>query len=410
MCAKARTAPPACKEVAVAATRERLIADDRLAALPRQLRVVPWRWLRRTAALLGSLLGGVFGGLLASSSARAVELPADAAETLYHSYNGGGVNASGPAFLVRKQLGSDVSLSASYYVDAVSNASIDVVTTASPYREERKELGLGADYVYRDSKISWSALSSHEPDYVANSMGLDIAQETFGGMTTVSLGFGRGADQIGKTNAPEFAETATHWQYRAGISQVLSPRWIASANAEVLADEGFLGSPYRVARVFGAIVPERTPRTRSARALKFRVLGDLGNRDAVHADYRYFSDTWDIKAQTVELGYSRYFGEQWLLDTSLRFYKQDHALFYSDNAMADSTYISRNRQLSSFSSTGLGAKLSYALGDVVPRVPLKLHLAYEYTSFTFSDFTDIRSGALYAYNANVLQLFLSANF
>ena len=28
----------------------------------------------------------------------------------------------------------------------VSNASIDVVTTASPYKETRNEYGLGADY------------------------------------------------------------------------------------------------------------------------------------------------------------------------------------------------------------------------------------------------------------------------
>ena len=31
-----------------------------------------------------------------------------------------------------------------------------------------------------------------------------------------------------------------------------------SANFEALSDDGYLGSPYRVARVFGAAVPERT--------------------------------------------------------------------------------------------------------------------------------------------------------
>ena len=380
MCAKARAAPPVCKEAAVVATK------------------------------LGRILGSLLGGLLVGHSARAVEVPEDTAEALYHSYNGGGVNANGPALLVRKQLGDQLSLSASYYVDAVSNASIDVVTTASPYREERREYGLGADYVVRDSKISLAVTSSREPDYVANSMGLDISQETFGGMTTVSMGFSRGNDDIGKTNAPEFAETATHWQYRLGVTQILTPHWLASVNAEVLADEGFLGSPYRVARVFGAYVPERTPRTRSQRAIKVRLLGDLGARDALHLDYRYFWDTWDIKSQTVELGYSRYLGERWLLDTSLRAYSQDKALFYSDNASSDSTYVSRNRQLSSFSSTGIGAKLSYKLDPLSPKVALTLHAAYEYTSFKFSDFTDIRTGELYAYNATVLQVFLSANF
>ncbi len=70
-------------------------------------------------------------------------LPEDRADLMYHRYDGGGVTASGPALLVRKSLLNKVSLSASYYVDIVSNASIDVVTTASPYNETRNEFGIG---------------------------------------------------------------------------------------------------------------------------------------------------------------------------------------------------------------------------------------------------------------------------
>jgi hypothetical protein len=329
---------------------------------------------------------------------------------MYHSYNGGGVSASGPALLVRKSVADKFSLSGSYYVDSVSNASIDVVTTASPYKERRVEYGLGADYVYRDSRITLGTTTSREPDYVANATSLDVSQETFGGMTTVNLGFTRGADWVGKHNSPEFADYAKHWQYRLGVTQILTKRWIMSANLEAIADTGFLGSPYRVARVFGAAVPENDPRTRSSRAVKFRVLGDLGSRDAMHLDYRYFWDTWDIRAHTAEVGYSRYFGDQWLADTYLRYYTQQHALFYSDNATSDTTYISRNRQLSAFHSVGLGAKLAYTVAKVPGQYEVKVNGAVEYTRFKFSDFTDIRTGNLYAYNASVLQVFVSATF
>jgi hypothetical protein len=348
--------------------------------------------------------------VLAASGARAVDLPEDSAEAMYHSYSGGGVTANGPALLVRKRLADKVSLSATYYVDSVSNASIDVVTTASPYREQRTEYDLGADYVYRDSQISLSSSTSHEPDYTANHFGLDITQETFGGMTSVSMGFSHGADAVGKHASPEFADSATHWQYRLGATQILTPRWLVSANMEALADDGFLGSPYRVARVFGATVPERSPRTRSSRAVKLRLTGDLGSRDAVHADYRYFWDTWGIKAHTAEAGYSRYFGESWLADGFVRFYKQDHALFYSDNASSETLYISRNRQLSSFNGTSLGTKLTYTWRKVPGQYEVKLNGAYEYQSYKFSDFTDLRTGDLYNYHANVLQLYVTANY
>ena len=360
----------------------------------------------RIAALFASLLGG----LLASGGARAVDLPEDNAEALIHSYRGGGVTAYGPAFLVRKSVADRFSIAGSYYLDAVSNASIDVVTTASPYRETRSEFGLSADYVYRDSQITLAGTTSHEPDYTANSVSLDISQEVFGGMTTVALGFTRGFDKVLKKGEPQFSDRAAHWQYRLGATQILTPRWIMSANLEALSDDGYLGSPYRVARVFGAAVPERNPRTRSARAVKFRLIGDLGSRDSMHADYRYYRDTWEIKAHTLELGYSRYFREAWLADAYFRYYTQTAALFYSDNAASETTYVSRNRQLSKYNDMALGAKVAWTWRKVPGKYEIKLNGAYEFVHFKFKDFTDVRTGSPYAYNASVLQFFVTGTF
>jgi hypothetical protein len=357
-------------------------------------------------------LARLFGALLAGSSAHGAVLPEDHAEALLHDYNGGGVQARGPAFLVRKSMADKVSVSGSYYVDAVSNASIDVVTTASPFKETRTAVGLGADYLVRESLISLSLESSREPDYVAKSVGLDIAQDMFAGMTTVSLGFTRGSDDVGKKTIG-FFDQATHWQYRAGLTQVLSPRWLASLNFEAVADSGYLGSPYRAARVFSAFVPERNPRTRSSRALQLRTVGALGegaSRMAVHASFRHFWDNWNIRAETLEFGASRYFGERWLADASLRLYSQGKALFYSDNASSETLYISRNRQLGTFRSTAFTARLSYRFGGAAARYGTQLTGAYELRRFQYSDFTDLRTGLPYSFNANVLQAYVSANF
>jgi hypothetical protein len=181
-------------------------------------------------------------------------------------------------------------------------------------------------------------------------------------MTTVNLGFTRGQDQVGRKGVAGWIDEATHWQYRAGLTQVLSPRWLASANFELIADSGFLGSPYRAARVFGAAVPERNPRTRTSRALKLRSLHDthaLWAGSSLRAEYRYYWDTWDIKAHTLEFGLSKYVAERWLVDASLRSYSQGAALFYSDNATSETLYVSRNRQLSAFRSTSVALRGSY---------------------------------------------------
>jgi Protein of unknown function (DUF3570) len=379
-------------------------------ALPRT--IGRWRALpdcRRLKGLFGSLLGGLFGGL-AAGGVQAATLPDDRAEAMLHVYSGGGVTASGPAFLVRKSLAGRASLSGSYYVDAVSNASVDVLSTASPFRETRHALDLSLETVVRDASIKLGMSTSREPDYVANSLSLDVTQEFFGGMSTLNLGFSRGADQVGaKTRG--FFDRAHHWNYRVGLSQVLSPRWIATANLEAVSDEGYLGSPYRAARVFGASVPERVPRTRTSRAIKLGMVAGLSARDALRLDLRHYWDTWDIRAQTLELGYSRHFGTQWLVDTSLRWHRQDKALFYSDNAQAETLYVTRNRQLGTGSNLGIGSRVTYSLprwwgGRFDPKLSGQLELK----RFDFKDYTDLRTGLPYGHNAAVLQVYVSGTF
>jgi hypothetical protein len=392
----------ACKGAAVAAIERALAALRRVGrAAARTARSRCTRW--------AAPLAGLLGGALPSAPATAVTLPEDTAEALYHLYDGGGVTAQGPALLVRKSLADKVSLSGTYYVDMVSNASIDVVTTASPFKETRTEYGVGADYAYRDSLLSVSYSNSDEPDYKAQGLSIDASQEVFGGMTTIKLGFTRGKDDVGK-KGEGFFDYAKHWRYRLGVTQILTPTWLASLNLEAVSDEGYLGSPYRAAQVFGALVPERNPRTRSSRAVKFGAIGEIMPRTSIHADYRYFWDTWDIKAHTIEVGGSRYVGESFLIDAYLRYYKQSKALFYYDNAQAETTYVSRNRQLSTFDDIAPGARLTYQYKQVPGQYQIQGHLNYEYQRYKFSDFTDIRTGQLYSYGAHVLQLLVTATF
>jgi len=362
-----------------------------------------------------AVVAGVVGGTLAAGAAQAVDLPEDRAEVMYHLYDGGGTRASGPAVLVRKSMLDRVSVSAGYYVDAVSNASIDVVTTASPYKETRDEIDLGADYVVRDTLIHVSGSKSKEPDYLADTVNVDLTQDVFGGMTTVALGFTKGTDKVGEKDVSGWIDSASHWQYRLGVTQILTPRWIASANLEAIDDSGYLGSPYRLARVASVFVHENMPRTRESRALKLGITGDVtpegaANRSAVHAEFRYFWDTWNVKASTTEVGYSRYLAPGWLADGFLRYYHQEHALFYSDDAASQTLYFTRNRQLSTFHDIDFGAKVTYQLKNVPGKYDVHLTGSYELLSFHYKDFTDSRTNSPYSFNGHVLQAILSATF
>ena len=367
------------------------------------LRCLRERW----RALLGTALAG------SAVPGTAATLPDDRAEATFHVYDGGGVKASGPALLVRKSLGDRVALSAQYYVDAVSNASIDVVTTASPFKEKRIATDFGADWLVGNTTLSLAYNRSEEPDYIAEGVGLDVATEVYGGMTTVSLGFTRARDLVGQKLAQGWIDRALHWQYRAGVTQILSPRWLVSLNAEAVSDEGYLGSPYRAARVFGAAVPERNPRTRSSRAVKLRSINDTSAivpRSSFRAEYRYYWDTWDVKAHTTEIGVAKHLGTRYTVEALVRRYSQTKALFYSDNAQAETLFVSRNRQLSTFSTTAIGAKLTATWPGATAGTELRVTGSVERKQFRFSDFTDLRTGRPYAYDANVLQLVVSGSF
>jgi hypothetical protein len=359
----------------------------------------------RVVRALSALVGGIF----AAHGAKAAPLPPDRGEAMYHRYSGGGLTTDGPALLVRKTLADKVSLTGQVYVDAVSNASVDVVTTASPYKERRTEYGLGVEYAVRDANLTFGMSRSKEPDYVAEAFSVDVSQETFGGMTTVNLGFTRGADKVGQKTIG-FFDQAKHWQYRLGVTQILTPRWLASVNLEAISDSGYLGNPYRAARVFGAAVPENLPRTRSSRALNVRAIGDLGSRDAVRGSYRYFWDNWDVKAHTFEAGYSRYVGESFLLDGFVRHYRQDAASFYSDDAQALNTYVTRNRQLGSYDGNTLGGKVTYSWRKVPGQYEIKFNGGLEVLRYQYSDYTDLRNGNAYRLSATILQLYVTANY
>jgi hypothetical protein len=346
--------------------------------------------------------------LLAKMSTAAV-LPEDRLDAMYHSYEGGGVKVSGPALLVRKDFADKVSLSAGYYADTVSSASIDVVTTASPYKEKRTEQNAGIDYLHRDTLMSLSMTKSEESDYLADTVALNMAHEFFGGMTTLSLGYSVGKDKLTSNTDSTFSDYVNRYQYRLGLTQVLTKDLLLSLDYEAITDEGYLNSPYRSARVLGVTVPEVYPRTRSSHAVSLRALRYLEPRASLRFDYRRFWDNWEIEANTLELTYARQLNSPWTAEVRYRYYTQGKASFYSDEFSQVQNYMARDKELSTFKSHAIGGKASYNLSRY-PSIfdKASLSVSYDRVSFKYDDFTDVRNGELYSFDADVLQLLFSA--
>ena len=372
-----------------------------------------------TAATIGillqvSILADAAGGVL----------PEDRADALYHSYDGGGVEVNGPSLLVRKAFGQNVSVSAKHYVDAISSASIDVVTTASPYAEERTETSLGIDYLAGESTMSLNVTTSSENDYEAKTYAFGINMDMFGDLTTVSLGYSLGQDEVGKTGQADFSAEVDRQSYRVGLSQILTRDWRMEFGLETITDEGFLNNPYRSVRYLDpanpkgySYEPEVYPRTRTSNAVSIRTSYHLPWRAALKGEYRYFTDTWGIRAHNAEIGYTHPVGDHWTVDLSYRYYTQTAADFYADifPRQQAQNYLARDKELSTFRSHIFGGAVSYEFEPQGWRFIDRgsLTASYDHMLFRYDDFRDITQHGLageeplYDFSAGVMQLYLS---
>jgi hypothetical protein len=352
-------------------------------------------------------------------------LPEDRADVLVHSYDGGGVTIQGPSLLVRKQFAQKFSVSANHYVDKVNSASIDVVTTASPYTEERTQNSVGLDYLHDRWIMNLGFTSSEENDYTAETFNFGLSQDIFGDLTTVSLGYTLGNDIVGRRGDAAFAEEVQRQQYRLGLSQILTKNLLLGLSFETITDEGFLNNPYRQVRYLDTTTPqgysyerEVYPRTRTSDAAAIRLRYYLPYRAAMHAEYRQYHDTWDIGADTFEIGYTHPLESGWTFEGKWRSYSQNKADFYADLFPSSQyqNFMARDKELSTFAAqtVRLGASYDIVRGGwkFVERGTVNVIL--DHMLFEYEDFRDLRvSGAvpgsepLYSFDANVLQVFVS---
>jgi hypothetical protein len=392
--------------------------------------------LRRWLAL--AVLGGAIA-LGATGHAVAGVLPEDRADVLYHRYQGGGITIDGPSVLIRKKIGEKFSVAANYYEDMVSSASIDVQLSASKYEEKRKQKSISFDYLRGKATYSAGVIDSKESDYVADTAFFALSQDMFGDLTTVSLSYKRGWNDVfrnvkqadgSKIRDPTFADGSDSRGYSVGVSQILTRNLILAVNYEVITDEGFLNSPYRSVRFAtpgGGFSLEREiyPRTHTSNAVSARLKYYLPYRAALEGSYRFYTDTWGVVANNVEINYTQPAFKRWILDGRVRYYKQTHADFYSDlfPRSQSQNFEARDKELATFDNISVGLGASYEF--TIPRVrwvqKSTINARIDHLMINYDDFRDatqndpangIVAGAepLYKLNANVFELFVSIWF
>ncbi|HSY94606.1 MAG TPA: DUF3570 domain-containing protein [Steroidobacteraceae bacterium] len=375
--------------------------------------------------------------------AGAAVLPDDRADLFWSTYRGGGMDITGESVLVRKKFSENFAMEANYFVDKVSGASIDVLSQASVIKDERKQKTLSLDYIHDKTQYNLSYTDSTERDYISNTTHFSLSQDMFGDLTTVTLGFTDSRNKVGEnnggTNTPkiEWLGHATSRSYEGGLSQILTKNLIAGATVEIITDQGLLSNPYRSIRyrVDPSINPlgyalgsQVYPNTHTSTAGEVRAKYYLPYRAAASVSYRYFSDTWGIRANTIELGYTQPVSNKWIFEGRLRHYNQNSATFYSDLfPFANSqNFEARDQNLAASTNNTIDGKVTWAFAPSGFLIFKRATASFDVTriQFKYGDFRNIKdfnvtpagggyqpgTEPLYAFDAMVYQVYISMFF
>jgi hypothetical protein len=372
---------------------------------------------------------------------RAAVLPDERVDVMEHQYDGGGIEVSGPSILVRKNIGKSVSVSANYYVDMVSSASIDVLASASRYSEERKQQSVSVDYMHDRTSFSLGYTTSDEKDYQAKTYDFGVTQTFFGDLTTLNFGFGFGQDVVGRNIKgepdPNFHLDKEQRRYSLNLSQIVTRNLIAEVSLEsataacigMKEGESCLNNPYRgysyLQNGVRALLPEKYPLTQNSDAASLRAIYHLPYSASVRGEVRHYTDSWGVIANNAEVRYIHDFKKDLLLEVKYRIYRQTAADFYSDlfPYKDAQNFMARDKELSPFSSKTMGLGLTYKFPWNMPGFEKSTaNLFWDHMAINYDDFRDYANFAkvkvpdggykvgeepLYSLDADVIRFYLS---
>jgi Protein of unknown function (DUF3570) len=310
----------------------------------------------------------------------------------------GGLTVIHPQADIGFDLGNHVAVSVGYSADAVSGAtaavySVDAVSSATKFSDLRHEGRLGLGFSGKRSRVSFSASTGRERDYLSATFGGDAAVDLPGKNTTIGVSYSHGFDQVcDRDNAMAtplelrplrgsdpcdkglFRGTdkpgMTVWKdvdldtAQASVTQNLSPTMNLQLSLYGQVLHGFQSNPYRRVRVGPSEPQEHIPDARARAALSARLNRYLPRlRSALFVDARAYSDTWGVTSGTLEMAYSQYAGKSLLVRVRARIYQQSAATFFKDAFFYETestagAYFTGDRELAPVRNVLVGGKLT----------------------------------------------------
>ncbi len=264
------------------------------------------------------------------------------------------------------------SLEASLVSDHVSGASPryhTAISGASRMDDDRLGSDLRVTRYFERASVSAGAAWSGENDYRARAVSLAASISTEDHNTTAGLALGVANDTINPVNLAVTDERRHSTEWMASLEQVLGPRDIVKLDLTHAGGHGYYSDPYKYV--------DNRPRTRNQDSVLLRWNHHLKDAAAaLRLSYRYYTDSYRIRAHTLGAEFEHSLAGGWSLTPSVRVYRQSAASFYFGPVydkvfgppfppgfrFGTGAFTSADQRLSAFGAATLGLRVEKAIG------------------------------------------------
>jgi hypothetical protein len=236
------------------------------------------------------------------------------------------IHAHSPSIAVTAPVASDWSIEGTLTADDVSGASPryhTAISGASHMHDERKAGDVAATRYFRRGTLTAGAAYSTEHDYVSRALSLNGTVSSEDNNTTWAFGLAGSRDSINPVNHLVADEHKRTVSVLAGVTRVLTPNDIGQLTLTRTNGSGYYNDPYKLF--------DNRPRSRRENTVLLRwnhYVDATGG--TTRLGYRYFSDSYRIRAHTLSAEYVQPLAGGWSLVPELRLYSQSAAYFYYD--------------------------------------------------------------------------------
>ncbi len=278
------------------------------------------------------------------------------------------VTVHSPSIMVMAPVAGVWSVEGSLTSDHVSGATPryhTAVSSASRMSDDRHAGDLSVTRYFPNGTFKIGAAYSTEHDYQSRALSLQGSVSSEDKNTTWNFGIGGAADKIHPTGQ-ELRDTKNTVDLMLGVTQVVTMQDIAQLTLTHTRGRGYFSDPYKTL--------DNRPRERNQSTLLARWNHHFsGTEGTSRLSYRYYTDSYQIKAHTIAAEYVQPLSQGWSVTPSLRLYSQSAASFYFDPDYAflffpkgyvigSNQYISEDQRMSAFGARTLGIKLAKQIG------------------------------------------------